>query len=287
MDEMRKDFNKKMQKFTFTHKDDDHTLLNFLAQKLTLSKKKAKQLLDKRLVFVNKRRIWIASYQLHKGDVIEILTKEPKPHKFQKDAILFRDNHYIIVSKPPDMLTNGPDSLESNLREYFKDNHIQAVHRLDKDTSGVVIFAMNKEAFECMKTLFKKNLMKKEYRVIVRGGVGKQTFTIDTPLHGQKAVTHVKLLKRGKDASYLEINTGTGRTHQIRIHLASVGYPVIGETEYDRKPIEHPLLRQIQRQMLHAYQISFVHPYTQRTVSVTAEIPDDFNQYLKLLGLME
>jgi len=86
---------------------------------------------------------------------------------------------------------------------------------------------------------------------------------------------------------YLEVNIETGRTHQIRIHLTSIGHPVIGETEYDRKPIEHPLLRQIRRQMLPAYQISFVHPYTQKTVSITADIPEDFNQYLKLLGLVE
>jgi 23S rRNA-/tRNA-specific pseudouridylate synthase len=146
---------------------------------------------------------------------------------------------------------------------------------------------MNKDAFEQMKTLFKKNRMKKVYRVIVRGGVGKNTFSLNTPIQGQRAVTHVSLLKRGKDASYLEVNTETGRTHQIRIHLASAGYPVIGEMEYDRKPIEHPLLRQIPRQMLHAYQLSFVHPYTQKAVSVTAPVPDDFNQCLKLLNLEE
>ena len=129
--------------------------------------------------------------------------------------------------------------------------------------------------------------MKKVYRVIVRSGVGKRSFTMNTPIKGQRAVSHVKLLKKDKDASYLEVDIETGRTHQIRIHLASVGYPVIGETEYDRKPIEHQLLRQIRRQMLHAYQIFFVHPYTQRMVSVTAAIPDDFNQCLKLLGLVE
>ena len=262
-------------------------MLNFIAKKLTLSKKKAKQLLDKRLVFVNKKRVWIASYQLKEGDSVEVITLEPTHSEFQKDAILFKDNHYLIVSKPPDVITNGPESLESNLRKHFKDKYIQAVHRLDKDTSGAVIFAMNKDTFECMKALFKKNCLKKAYRVIVRGRVGKQTFTIDSPLRGQNAVTHINLLKRGKDASYLEVNTETGRTHQIRIHLASVGYPVIGEMEYDRRPIEHPLLRQIPRQMLHAYQLSFVHPYTQKAVSVTAPVPDDFNQCLKLLGLEE
>jgi RluA family pseudouridine synthase len=276
-----------IQKFTFTHKTDTDTLLSFIALKLTVSKNKAKQLLDRRMVFVNKKRVWIASYQLNKGDVIEVITREIKPQKLDKDSILFKDNHYLIVSKPPDIITNGLESLEENLRTYFNDNRIHAVHRLDKDTSGVVIFAMNKDAFERMKTLFKKNLMKKVYRVIVRGDVGKQTFTINTPIHGQQAVTHVKLLKRGKDTSYLEVNIETGRTHQIRIHLASVGHPVIGETEYDRKPIEHPLLRQIRRQMLHAYQISFAHPYTQKMVSVTASIPEDFNQCLKTLGLAD
>jgi RluA family pseudouridine synthase len=276
-----------MQKFTLIHKNEGHILLNFIAKKLTLSKKKAKQLLDKRLVFVNKKRVWIASYQLKEGDSVEVITLEPTHSEFQKDAILFKDNHYLIVSKPPDVITNGPESLESNLRKHFKDKYIQAVHRLDKDTSGAVIFAMNNDTFECMKALFKKNCLKKAYRVIVRGRVGKQTFTIDSPLRGQNAVTHINLLKRGKDASYLEVNTETGRTHQIRIHLASVGYPVIGEMEYDRRPIEHPLLRQIPRQMLHAYQLSFVHPYTQKAVSVTAPVPDDFNQCLKLLGLEE
>lgn len=158
-----------VQRFTYLDKKDMHTLLNFIAHKLTLSKKRAKQLLDKRVVFVNKRRVWIASYQLNKGDVIEVITEETKlpdlysgdtGTRFQKDSILFKDDHYLIVSKPPNILTNGPESLEANLKTRFHNNHIQAVHRLDRDTSGAVIFAMNTDAFERMKTLFKKNVSK-------------------------------------------------------------------------------------------------------------------------------
>ncbi|MEK7733123.1 MAG: RluA family pseudouridine synthase [Planctomycetota bacterium] len=275
-----------MQKFTFLPKTDPPTLLGFLVAKLSLSSNKAKRLLDKRLVFINKRRVWIASYVLNKGDVVEVVTEEPLPQKSRKVTPLFQDSHYLIVSKLPYLLTNGAESLETYLRRNFKDPHIQAVHRLDKNTSGAVIFAMNKEPFERMKPLFKEHLIKKTYRTIVRGCIDKRSFTISTPIQGQQAVTRVTPLSRGKEASYLEVEIETGRTHQIMIHLASIGHPVIGETEYDRKPVTHPSLQHVQRQMLHAYQISFEHPYTHEPISVTADVPDDFNQSLNTLCLM-
>jgi 23S rRNA pseudouridine1911/1915/1917 synthase len=285
-----------IQKFTLTHHNNLQTLLHFVAHKLAISKNKAKQLLDKRHVFVNKKRVWIASYQLQKDDVVEVVTEDTIPLSstskdgetgYEKVNLLFHDDFYLIISKPPYLLTNGADSLESHLRERFKNNQIQAIHRLDRDTSGAVIFAMNKDAFERVKSLFKNNLVKKVYRTIVQGCVGKQTFTISTPIQGQKAITHVKTLKKGTIASYLEVIIETGRTHQIRVHLASVGYPVLGEREYNRKPINNPLLRQAARQMLHSYQISFTHPYTQKSISISAAIPEDFRQCLRYLGLIQ
>lgn len=274
-----------VQKFTFLHQNAPHTLLGFLAGNLSLSGNKAKRLLDKRLVFVNKRRVWIASYRLNKGDVIEVVAEETPHGKSRKATPLFQDSHYLIVSKPPYLLTNGAESLETHLRKSFNNLHIQAVHRLDKNTSGVVIFAMNKDAFERMKVLFKEHLVKKIYRAIVRGDIDKRAFTIDTPIQRQRAVTRITPLRRGKEATYLEVEIETGRTHQIRIHLASIGHPVIGETEYDRKPVTHTSLRHVQRQMLHAYRVSFEHPYTHETISITDDVPDDFNQCISALGL--
>lgn len=282
------------QKFTVTQKNDIQTLLGLIADKLHISKNKAKQLLDKRHVFVNKKRVWIASYQLQKGDIVEVAINDTEPFNFTSKSertgyeevnILFHDDFYLIVSKPPYLLTNGANSLESHLRERFNNSQIQAVHRLDRDTSGAVIFAMDKDAFERMKSMFKNNLVKKVYRTMVQGNVEKQTFTINTPIQGQRAITHVKTLKKGPIASYLEVMIETGRTHQIRIHLASVGHPVIGEREYNRKPINNPLMRQPARQMLHSYQIAVTHPYTQKTISISADIPEDFLQCLKNLGL--
>ncbi|HHT9150568.1 MAG TPA: RluA family pseudouridine synthase [Candidatus Wujingus californicus] len=274
-----------IKEFTFSEKECANTLLDFIALKLDSSKKSAKRLLDKRLVFVNKRRIWIASHILKRGDKVEVIAEGIKASVFNKDATLYEDNYYLIVAKSPNILTNGPGSLEAMLKKRFDDNRIQAVHRLDKDTSGAVIFARSKEAFEHLKNLFKKNLVKKIYRVIVKGRLETPLFTINTPIRGQNAVTHVKVIKSSKYASYLEVNIETGRTHQIRVHLSSIGHPVVGETEYDRKPVEISRLRSVPRQMLHAYKVSFNNPYTLKLVSVTAKVPDDFSQCLRYCSL--
>jgi 23S rRNA pseudouridine1911/1915/1917 synthase len=276
-----------IKEFTFSAKECANTLLDFIALKLDSSKKRAKRLLDKRLVFVNKKRVWIASHILKRGDKVEVIAEGIKASVVNKDAILYEDNYCLIVAKSPDILTNGPRSLEEMLKKRFDDNRIQAVHRLDKDTSGAVVFARSKEAFEHLKKLFKKNLVKKVYRVIVKGQLETQLFTINTPIHGQNAVTHVKVITSSKYASYLEVNIETGRTHQIRVHLASIGHPVVGETEYDRKPVEISRLRSVPRQMLHAYKVSFNHPYTLKLVSVTAKVPDDLSQCLRLLFLID
>jgi 23S rRNA-/tRNA-specific pseudouridylate synthase len=253
-----------MHKFIVTHRDSELTLLHFIANKLSLSNKKAKQLLDDRLVFVNRKRVWIASYQLKPGDSIEVLSgKTRQPEKKTYD-ILFNDDCYVIVSKPPGIVTNGQNSIERDLRTQFNRDRIQAVHRLDKDTSGALIFAKNENAFEEMKKVFKKHDIQKIYRVIVTGKICEPAFTINSPVGGQTAVTHITLLKKGKNTSYL-------------------GHPVIGETEYARKEIENILHREAKRQMLHAHRISFVHPYTKKEISVTAPISHDFIQCLRLL----
>jgi len=272
-----------MQKFIINHKDNTSTLLHFIADKLEVSNKKAKKLLDKRFVFVNKKRAWIASYQLNKGDVVEIITGNANERRPLDYSVLFRDDSYLIISKPPYVLTNGPNSMETMLRKRFGNNNIKAAHRLDKNTSGAVVFAWNEDAFMAVKELFKKKFVKKIYRAIVKGCVSKKTFSLKSVINGQSAVTRIMLLESGDDSSYVEMETETGRKHQIRIHLASIGHPVLGETEYDRKAIKNTLHRQVKRQMLHAYRISFIQPFTRQKVSVRSPIPQDFVNCIKRL----
>lgn len=266
-----------------------YSLLNeFLAESLNISKTKTKQLLDQRIVFVNKRRTWIASFKLKPGDQVEVAggTVNVQKKNEQKVKILYEDDQYLLVSKFSGILTNGENSLETLLRKQYGDAQLLAVHRLDKDTSGLVIFAKRREYFEKIKLLFQEQKVRKIYRAIAVGAVTPPRFIIDTPLEGQKALTGVHVLKSSGAASYLELNLATGRTHQIRLHLQQIGHPLVGEKNYVLKAIENEVIRQAPRQMLHAWRVEFLNPVSGKKIEMTEREPQDFLELLKKLKIL-
>jgi 23S rRNA pseudouridine1911/1915/1917 synthase len=261
-------------------------LQNFLALRLNLSRNKAKGMLDERLVFVNGRRIWMTQHELRKGDKIEVMVPAPSATKKAKPpAFLYQDDEYIIVNKQAGRLSNGPDSLESDLQTLLKMPRLQAVHRLDRDTSGCILIAKSKEAFDKAVELFKKQDISKIYHLLAMGEIKDRERRIDYPLEKEPAVTKLYLVSSNPVASHLKASLETGRTHQIRKHLAYIGHPVLGDRTYAVRGAIPEELRMIDRQMLHATSLRFNSPFTGQAIRVEAPLPKDFTLWMKRLGL--
>jgi 23S rRNA pseudouridine1911/1915/1917 synthase len=258
-------------------------LVDVLADRLRCSKKRARVLLDARQVFVNGKRVWMAKHNLHTRDVVETVRPEPLSKKVE---ILKQTGGLIIVNKPTGMVTNGSArSLEVRLRNELQNPQLCAVHRLDRDTSGCVIFAANAAEKERMIPLFKAQQIVKIYRAIVIGRVSDRLKSITRDIDGESATTLVNVLDRNRDASYLELRIHTGRTHQIRRHLADSRHPVLGDKEYAGDQRGNVLFRSVTRQMLHAAKLVLPDPERDGSLRVSAPVPEDFRDVLKVLKL--
>ncbi len=263
------------------------SLQDYLAKKLKLSRNKAKAILDERHAFVNGRRTWMTKHSLKKGDTVEITI----PHHTSKSAtprkpeILFQDNEYLVVNKAPGRLSNGPDSLEADLRTLLKQPNLQAVHRLDKDTSGCILIARSKDAFEKAVELFKEQKISKVYHALASGEIKERERRIEYALEGEPALTHLHLISANPMVSHLKVKIETGRTHQIRKHLAYIGHPVLGDRTYAGRGAIPEEFRLIERQLLHAASLTFTSPFTNMKIRSEAPLPRDFMYWLKQFGL--
>ncbi len=206
--------------------------------------------------------------------------------------IIFEDETMLILNKPAGLpvhpsISHFTDSLSNSVQYYFMQNHIttkiRSVNRLDKDTSGLVIFAKNEYVQENLSRQMQHHTFEKNYQAILTGNLSQKNGTIDAPIrrkessiierevnpNGQKAITHFQLIQNFENYCFVEFKLETGRTHQIRVHSQYIGHPILGDTLYGS------VSSLISRQALHAYKIAFLHPLTNQKMQFEISLPHD------------
>ena len=297
-----------MKNIVVNENDKGKRLDIYIAENFSeLSRTMIKKLIENNNIMVN-NKLEKVSYKVQLNDNISIDVPEAKKTKLKAQEIpldiIYEDNDIIVVNKPKGMVVhpaNGnPDGTLVNAILAICKNSLSGiggelrpgiVHRLDKDTSGLIIVAKNDKAHINMSEQIKERKVKKTYIALVRGNVPEEEATINMPIgrstkdrkkmavtkSGKQAITHFKVLKRYSKYTLLEIKIETGRTHQIRVHMAEIGYPVVGDTVYSNGKNEFG----VEGQMLHAYKLEFAHPITNKHMELIAPLPQYFEDILK------
>lgn len=278
---------------------ESSTLMDFLLQKMGgMTRTSVKNLLARRIVRVDGRVETRPDTMLAVGSEVVIMPEQgARLFSHPKLRIVYEDDYVIVVEKQVGLLTVSahPGSSETTalsiLKDYVKksDKHngIFVVHRLDRETSGLLVFAKSRELQEYMRTYWRQLVTKRTYVAIIEGIMPEPEGTIRTWLSedpkttmvysspvddgGKEAVTHYKQLKANEDYSLLELNLETGRTNQIRVHMASKGHPVVSDRKYGSGKVPP-----IDRLGLHARVLEFIHPATEQTVHFETPVPRDF-----------
>lgn len=274
-----------------------------------ITRTSAQRLIEDGNILVNGKNAKV-SYKIQENDKISVEIPEPKQIELKAQnipiEIIYEDSDIIVVNKPKGMVVhpaNGnPDgTLVNAIMAICKDSlsgiggeiRPGIVHRIDKDTSGLLIVAKNDNAHVKMSEQIKNHEVKKTYIALVRGVFKENEATIDMPIgrstsdrkkmsvnkNGKNAITHIKVLKRFDKYTLLKVNIETGRTHQIRVHLSHIGYPIVGDYTYSNGKNKFG----VEGQMLHAYKIKFKHPTTNEEVEFKAELPKYFKDILEKL----
>ena len=283
-----------------------------------LTRSRAQKLIEDGYVLLNGEKVSKKS-QVESGDIISLTIFAPpatdvKPQDIAID-IVFEDDYLAVVNKPAGMVThpgagNYSGTLVNALMFHFKKlssgsapDRPGIVHRLDKDTSGLLLVAKTDEVYQKLQKALQQRDIKRTYLALICGHVKKEEGEIDLPVgrssrdrkkmavtetSGRQAITRYKLLKSYRSYDLLEVNLMTGRTHQIRVHFSHEGHPVFGDPEYGGRDKWHrgifaperllarELLALIRRQALHAKKLEFAHPVNGETIALESDLPDDF-----------
>jgi RluA family pseudouridine synthase len=248
--------------------EEETSLLHFLSKKLAgdHSCKSIKRAIDARRAYVNGRIERFASRRIAVGDCIEFELSNFTETQTKKIILLYEDEHLLVIDKPSGWLCE-----EKCARREL--GMVWMVHRLDKETSGVLLFAKSISAKNQLDLLFAQRAIKKEYLAIVHGAMLRSSGTIDFAIDKKSATTHWTSLQKGVGCSLLACRPHTGRKHQLRIHLARIGHPILGDMVYGTRKNE----KYVRRLQLHARSLEFLHPVSQEVVCFTSPIPEDFS----------
>ena len=301
--------NKQIQYIDIDESSEDQRIDNFLFKTFKdVPKNHIFKIIRNGEVRVNKKRIKTI-YKLKINDVVRIPPiefiekKEKKPSDNFKPHIIFEDEWLLVVNKPSGLAVHGGSGIDFGLIEHMRHikpeyKFLELVHRIDKNTSGVIVIAKKRSALRSMQELFRNKKIKKNYLVAVKGNwdskkkevslrlekkqtpEGHHVNVVEDPLKGKLSKSIFYLIKQMQQKSLLSAQIITGRTHQIRVQLAFLGFPVLGDDKYGDFAHNKKLHSNgLKRMFLHAHKLSFIHPFTKEKVELTADLPIELGKF--------
>ncbi|MEA3493766.1 MAG: RluA family pseudouridine synthase [Candidatus Margulisiibacteriota bacterium] len=296
--------------YIISDKQKGERIDHFLAmqKKVGITRSQAKKLIEDGFVEVNKE-VTQPSYKLKVGDRVQVFIPEPKKLEAKAENIpldiVYEDKDLIVVNKPRGTVVhpaagNYSGTLVNALLHHCKDLsgiggvlRPGIVHRLDKQTSGLIVVAKNDLTHQVLSKQFKNRKIKKHYIALVHGEIEGEGGLIDARIgrhpksrkkmavtgKGRAAISYYKVLKRAKKFTLVDVKLKTGRTHQIRVHMASIGHPLVGDPTYGHRKEDF----ETNGQMLHAKKLGFEHPGTKKFVQFEAELPKDMAELIRKL----